>query len=162
MCVTQPEWVNNSFWRRVLHVHTYYAELLQWHRYHSMIDPVPRKKKQYNDVIMGVIVSQITSLTIVYSTVYSGADHRKHQSSASLAFLRGIHRGPVNSPHKWPVTRKMLLFDNVIMVVNGTTAKHNNAWAWQFLLLIWIHRQISMYVISLQWYQLIWFIINNN
>ena len=45
-----------------------------------------------NDVIMGAITSQITSLTIVYSTVYSGADQRKHQSSASLAFLRGIHR----------------------------------------------------------------------
>ena len=55
---------------------------------------------------MGVIASQITSFTIVYSTVYSDADQRKHQSSASLAFVRGIHRGPVNSPHKWPVTRK--------------------------------------------------------
>ena len=46
---------------------------------------------------------QITSLTIVYSTVYSGADQRKHQSPASLAFVRGIRRWPVNSPHKWPV-----------------------------------------------------------
>ena len=52
---------------------------------------------------------------IVFSTVYSGADQRKHQSSASLAFVRGIHRGPVNSPHKWPVTRKMFPFDDVIM-----------------------------------------------
>ena len=60
----------------------------------------------YNDVIMGSMASQITSLTIVYSTIYSGADQRKHQSSASLAFVRGIHRGPVNSPHKGPVTRK--------------------------------------------------------
>ena len=58
----------------------------------------------YTDVIMGAIASQITSLTIVYSIVYSGADQRKHQSSASLAFVRGIHRGPVNSPHKCPVT----------------------------------------------------------
>ena len=55
----------------------------------------------------GMMASQITSLTIVYSTVYSGADQRKHQSSASLAFVRGIHQGAVNSPHKWPVTRKM-------------------------------------------------------
>ena len=60
---------------------------------------------------MGAIASQITSLTIVYSTVYSGADKRKHQSSASLAFVRGIHRGPVNSPHKWPVARKMFPLD---------------------------------------------------
>ena len=52
----------------------------------------------YSDIIVGPMASQITSLTIVYSTVYSGADHRKHQSSASLAFVRGIHRWPVNSP----------------------------------------------------------------
>ena len=64
---------------------------------------------------MGAIASQITSLTIVYSTVYSGADQSKHQSSASLAFVWRIHRGPVNSPHKWPVTRKMFPFDDVIM-----------------------------------------------
>ena len=61
----------------------------------------------YNDVIMGAIASKITSLTIVYSTIYSGADQRKHQSSASLASVRGIHRRPVNSPHTWPVTQKM-------------------------------------------------------
>ena len=71
--------------------------------------------KHYNDVIMGTIASQITSLTIVYSTVYPDADQRKHQSSASLAFVRGIHREPVNSPHKWPVTQKMFPFDEVIM-----------------------------------------------
>ena len=65
---------------------------------------------------MGAIASQITSLTIVYSKVYSDADQRKHQSCASLAFVRGIHRGPVNSPHKWPVTRKMFPFDDVIML----------------------------------------------
>ena len=64
---------------------------------------------------MGSIVHQITRLAIVYSAVYSGADQRKHQSSASLAFVRGIHRGPVNSPHKWPVTRVMVPFDDVIM-----------------------------------------------
>ena len=64
---------------------------------------------------MGAIASQMTSLTTVYSTVYSEADQRKHQSSASLAFVRGIHRGPVNSPHKWPVTRKMFPFDDVII-----------------------------------------------
>ena len=69
----------------------------------------------YIDVIMTTMASQITSLTVVYSIVYSCADKRKHQSSASLAFVRGIHRGPVNSPHKWPVTRKMFPFDDVIM-----------------------------------------------
>ena len=69
----------------------------------------------YNDVIMSTMAPQITSLTIVYSTGYSGSDQRKHQRSASLAFVRGIHRWPVNSPHKWPVTGKMFPFDDVIM-----------------------------------------------
>ena len=73
------------------------------------------KKSHYSDVIMGTMASQITSLTIVYSIVYSGTAQRKHQSSASLAFVRGIHRSPVNSPHKWPVTRKKFPFDDVIM-----------------------------------------------
>ena len=71
----------------------------------------------YNDGIVDAIAFQINSLTTVYSTVYSDADQRKHQSSASLAFVRGIHRGLVNSPHKWPVTRKMSPFDDVIMII---------------------------------------------
>ena len=69
----------------------------------------------YDDVIMTMLASQITSLTVVYSIVYSDVNQRKHQSSASLAFVREIHRGPVNFPHKWPVTRKMFPFDDVIM-----------------------------------------------
>ena len=80
----------------------------------------------HNDVIMGTMVSQITSLTIVYSAVYSGADQRKHQSSASLAFVWRIHRGPVNSPHKWPVTRKMFPFDDVIMCTLTCQSKSLN------------------------------------
>ena len=77
--------------------------------------PMVERTYHYNDVIMSEMASQITSLTIVYSTVYSDADQRKHQTSASLAFVWGIHRWPVNSPHKWPVTRKMFPFDDVIM-----------------------------------------------
>ena len=80
----------------------------------------------YGDVIMGTIAPQIISLTIVYSTVYSGADQRKHQSSASLAFVRGIHRGPVNSPHKGPVTRKMFPFDDVFMTVPASVPYRSN------------------------------------
>ena len=64
---------------------------------------------------MGALASQITSLTFVYSTVYSRRRSKKHQSSASLAFVWGIHQWPVNSPHKRPVTQKMLPFDYVIM-----------------------------------------------
>ena len=70
----------------------------------------------YGDVIMVAIASQVTSLAIVYSTVYSDADQRKYQSSASLAFVRGI---PVNSPHKGPVTRKIFPFDDVIMFIGN-------------------------------------------
>ena len=64
---------------------------------------------------MRAMASQITNLTIVYSVVYSGTDQGKHLSSASLAFLRGIQRWPVKSPHKGPVTREMFPFDDVIM-----------------------------------------------
>ena len=65
--------------------------------------------QNHSDVIIGAMASEITSLTIVYSTVYSDADQRKHQSSALLAFVRGIHRWPVH------VTGKMFLFDDVIV-----------------------------------------------
>ena len=91
----------------------------------------------------------ITSLTIVYSTVYSGADQRRHQNSASLAFVRGIHRSLVTPPphththtphppkpphphpphpphptptHKGPVTRKRFPFDDVIMWTDRPTS----------------------------------------
>ena len=87
----------------------------------GLIDSEPA---HYNDVRMDAIASQITSLTIVYSTVYSDADQRKHQSSASLAFRR-IHRWPVNSPHKWPVTRKMFPFDDVIMICSNDSLAPN-------------------------------------
>ena len=68
----------------------------------------------YSDVVLGTMASQITSLTIFYSTAY--ASQRKHQNSASLAFMCGIHRWPVNSPQKSPVTRKMFPFDDIIML----------------------------------------------
>ena len=65
---------------------------------------------------MGAMVSQITSFTIVYLTVYTSTDQRKHQSSASLAFVWGINQSPVNSQQKWPVARKMFPFDYMIMM----------------------------------------------
>ena len=55
----------------------------------------------YDDVIMGAMASQITSLTIIYSIVYSDADQRKHQSSASLAFVWGIHRWIPRTNGQW-------------------------------------------------------------
>ena len=79
---------------------------------------ITKKNQHYCDVIMDKVASQITSLAIVYLTVYSDADQRKHPSSASLAFVCGIHWGPVNSPHKCPVTRKIFPFEDVIMRKN--------------------------------------------
>ena len=97
-------WLHTTDW----HINRYNFTL---NRRHDTISTF-----HYNGVIMDAIASKITSLTIIYSTVYSGADQRKHQSSASLAFVWGIHRRPVNSPHKWPVTRNMFPFDDVIML----------------------------------------------
>ena len=87
----------------------------------------------YCDVIMGAMISQMTSLAIVYSTVYSGADQRKHQSFASLVFVVGICRWPVNSPHKWAVPRKMLPFDDVtIYKGNQSVTRNNGPVMWSF------------------------------
>ena len=71
----------------------------------------------YNDIIMSTMVSQILGLAIVYLTVHSCGDQkRKHKSSASLTFRRGIHPWPVNSQHKGTVTRRVFPFDYVIKV----------------------------------------------
>ena len=69
----------------------------------------------YSDVILSAMASQIASVSIVYSTVCSGADQREHQSFASLAFVMGIYRWPVDSPHNGPVIQKMFPFDDVII-----------------------------------------------
>ena len=106
-------WIQYTFRKHILYcplaTYTFMTIINYNHEFHFELP-------HYTNVIMGTIASQITSLTIVYSAVYSGADQRRHQSSASLAFVRRIHRGPVNSPHKWPVTRKMFPFDDVIML----------------------------------------------
>ena len=101
--VIRTDWIFE--WRTWQHIQTYIM--------HQHII----NQDHYSDAIMGVIASQITRHTVVYSTVHSGADQRKYQSSASLAFVQGSHRWPVNSPYKWPVTRKMFPFDDVIVTV---------------------------------------------
>ena len=70
----------------------------------------------YNDVIMSAMASQITSVWIVCSIVCPSIDQRKHQSSASLAFVRGIYQWQVISYRERPVTRRKFPFDDVIMV----------------------------------------------
>ena len=73
----------------------------------------------YNGDKMSAMASQITSLTIIYSAIYSGADQRKHQSSASLPFVWGIHQWTGNFPHKGPLTRKLFPFNDVIMLMKS-------------------------------------------
>ena len=102
----------------------------RWARWRPCVNKVTMQFTHYNDVTMGTMASQITSLAIVCSTVYSGADQRKHQSPASLAFVWGIHRGPVNSPHKGPVTRKMFPFDDVITRYNQRSRHFGHGWTW--------------------------------
>ena len=98
--------------RALLKMVWYFEITCQMYEFYIIHD---NSREHYNDVVMGAIASQIASRTFVYSNVYSDADQSKHQSSASLAFVRGIHRGPGKSPHKWPVTRKIFPFDDVIM-----------------------------------------------
>ena len=96
----------------------YHTNCLDIRRFQiTFLEQMPRS--HYRDVIMSTMAYRITSLTTLYSTVYSGADQRKHQSSASLTFVSGIQRWPVNSPQKGPATRKIFPFDDVIMVVWG-------------------------------------------
>ena len=87
--------------------------------------PVYARCQHYSDVIMSPMASRITSVSIDCSTVCSDADQRKHQSSASPVSVRGIHRSPVNTPHKWSVTRKMFPYDDVIM--RGVNPSVDNA-----------------------------------
>ena len=77
---------------------------------------------------------QITSVCIVCTTIDSGADQRKHQSSTSLVFVRGIHQWLVNSLHKRPVTRKMFPFDDIIMI---TTYEFTWSWHLKIWMLLW-------------------------
>ena len=69
----------------------------------------------YDDVIMRAMASQITSLTIVCSNVYSRRRSKESSKLRVAGLVRGVHQWAVNSPHKWPVTRKMFTFDDVIM-----------------------------------------------
>ena len=88
---------------------------------------------------MSAMASQMTSLAIVYSTIYSRADQRKHQKYTSLAFVWGIHRWPVNSPHKGPVTRKIVPFGDVIMkpLWVYVSITHDDVIKWKHYLCYW-------------------------
>ena len=131
--------VRNEFARLI---YTYYSGLLHWQCHNRIIGSargpvkqpwstrvngsheswttdnfITKQMRHYSDVIMSVMASQITDVSIVCSSACSGTDQIKQQSSASLAYMRGIHRSPVDSLHKGPVTRKMFPFDDVIVCV---------------------------------------------
>ena len=99
---------------------------------------------------MGAIASQIISITIVYSSVYYGTDQRKHQSSASRAIVRGNYRGPINSPHKGPVARKMFPFDDVIMMISNATccSVHGHHWGYVMEGRHWFRKQMTTHYIN--------------
>ena len=107
-------WVKMIFRIAYLHKYLNSRHIFPWNR-GFITFTVTLLPKHYSDVIMGAIASQITSLTIVYSIVYSDADQRKHQSPASLAFVRG-----------------MLPFDDVIMIYveqpKWLQWRHMSAW----------------------------------
>ena len=93
---------------------------LPGHLYNKFRNTRRSNVSHYNKVILGAMASHITGNSIICSTVCSGADQRKYQSFASMAF--------VNSPHKGPVTQKIIPFDDVIMqpIVEAalTSTKH--------------------------------------
>ena len=83
------------------------AWYLFWHDISNHRDGVALSayiRNHLSDAIMSAMASQITGVSIFYSTVCSGTDQRKHHSSSSLTFVGEFHRSPVNSPHKVPVT----------------------------------------------------------
>ena len=125
--------VTGPYSGHILHMIQYLSDCILTDKHHSpwnmytvcaLFCCAQSTSSHYNDVIMGTMASQITSLTIIYSTVYSDADQSKYQSSASLAFVRGIHRWPVNSPRKWPITQKIFPFDGAIMCKFTGTFTH--------------------------------------
>ena len=87
-------------------------ELIKWNVSHFVII-----RGHYSDVIMGGrdSISDHQPHDCLLKCLFRRRS-KKTSKLASLAFVQGIHRGPVNSPHKWPVTRKMFPFDDVIMV----------------------------------------------
>ena len=117
----------------------------------------------YNDVTMSAMASQITSLTIVYSSIWSGAYQRKHQSSASLAFAKRIYRWPMNSPHKGPVTRKNVFiwwrhhvndgFPNLIQYTGGQILNAMHMQKIRVLFLSKMFPEVSFVYLSPCWFR---------
>ena len=111
---------NASFWYCIVRpAFNGWAHVQEWPLLKIVNDDAlnPQVLHIISDAIMGAVLYQITSLAIVYSTVYSGTDKKTHQNSTSLAFVRGIQRWPIYSPPNWPVARKLFPFDDVIVFI---------------------------------------------
>ena len=97
----------NDFRELTRHDITRLFQVKAWYQIGNKPSPKSMLTMFYDAMaLMSPMVSPTTSLTIVYSSVYLGADQRKYQSSASLAFTRAIYRWPMNSPDKGPVSGK--------------------------------------------------------
>ena len=103
---------NGNFFYAINNLYVQQA-IIALQRISSITPFVP--KQRYNDFIMGAMAYQVTGVWVVWSTVCAGVYQRKHQNSVSLDFLRGIHRWPMDSAHKGPVTQKMFPFDDLFM-----------------------------------------------
>ena len=109
-------WCYSSAFSMVIWTQCEFIKLPRHETHYFIIELINKSSiSHYSDIIMSMMVSQVTSSTNVYSTVYSGTDQRKRQSSMSLALVRGIHQSPVNSPHKGPVMWKMFPLVDIIM-----------------------------------------------
>ena len=106
----------------------------------------------YIDVVMTTIASQITSLTVVYSTVSSDADQRKHQSSASLAFVWGIHRD------RWiPRTKGQLRGKCFYLMTSSWLPAYGHAFYHLYghnNVLTWLNKPITFLRAALRWQHL--------
>ena len=115
------------------------------------------QKRHYSDVIITTKASQITGLSIVSSAVCSGVYQRKLQSSAPMAFVKGIHWWPVDSPHKGPVTWKMFPIEDVIITtlehgVQAPAATHLwGPWRLKQIQRAWIYDYIPQYSVGWHW-----------
>ena len=132
ICVHQCVYSHHSIITWLLHM-SYTSKLHIW-------CSETQQDWHYSNVIMSAMASQITSLMVVFSTVYPGADQIKHQSFAPLAFVRGIHRWPVNSAHERPVTWKTLPFDDVI-IFSVMNVSPGHSW----VIIIWLTPNTFIY-----------------
>ena len=110
------------------------ASIYFTNRYWLVLKGIQWNTSHYSAVIISAMASQITGISNICLTVCSVAHQRKHQSSTSLAFVKGIHRWSADSPHKRQVTRKIFPFDDTILslhlCLNNVICTIERIWKW--------------------------------